>query len=145
MSLVDEEPTIMIVDDEPDILELIGFKIKALVSLDVIKADNPCEALEILKTKNIPIVITDINMPEMSGVELLEEIQLLKKGIQVIVLTAGTSTINCLNCFKQGASDFLVKPIDEEDFKKVILNAMDRFYRWKRIIHTRKVGAGLPT
>ena len=143
MSVIDFEPVILVVDDDPDVLELLGMRIELLVPLKVIKETSPGKALEILKARDIPIVITDINMPEMSGVDLLRRINALLKGVQVIVMTAGTSTMNSIECFQQGASDFLIKPFIDEDIKKVLVSAKDRFERWRHFIHSRKVGEGL--
>ncbi|MBI5185531.1 MAG: response regulator [Nitrospinae bacterium] len=142
MSLINFEHTIMVVDDDPDVLELLGIRINLLFSWEVIKESNAMDALETLGKRDIPIVITDINMPDMNGVDLLKNIKSLLKGTQVIVMTAGTSTINCIDCFRHGATDFLVKPFSEEDVKKVLNNAMERIERWKQFIQHRKVGEG---
>lgn len=143
MSLVNFERAIMVVDDDPDVLELLSIRLELLFSWKVIKKDNAYDALIDLENRDIPIVITDINMPDLNGVELLKRINLLLKGTQVIVMTAGTSTINCIDCFRHGATDFLVKPFSEDDIKKVLNNAMERIERWKHFIQHRKVGEGL--
>ncbi len=143
MSIINFEPYIMIVDDDPDILELLSMKIQMIFPVDVIKETSASEALKTLQARDIPIVITDINMPELNGVDLLKRINTLLKGTQVIVMTAGTSTINCISCFRHGATDFLVKPFTQEDLNKVLTNAMERFERWKQFLQNRKVGEGL--
>ncbi len=143
MSSLNMEQTVMIVDDDLEILKLLELKIKRATAFDVIALSDPLKAIDILKERNILLVMTDINMPGMTGVELLKEIYALKKGIQVIVMTAGTTTMNSLDCFRNGATDFLVKPYQDKQIVEVVDNCLKRLNRWKEFISSRKVGASI--
>jgi len=137
MGLANLEPVIMVVDDDPDVLEILRLKIKMLLPLEVVTEDSALSALETLKTRDIPLVITDINMPQMNGVQLLESVKALEKGIQVIVMSAGTSTINCIDCLRHGAADFLVKPFENDVLLAVLRSNLERFERWSQFFGSR--------
>tara|TARA_Y100000294_G_scaffold121877_1_gene113343 strand:+ start:551 stop:976 length:426 start_codon:yes stop_codon:yes gene_type:complete len=128
------ESTVMIVDDSQLQLKVLASQIQKITKWKVIEVKNPLECLDILRKRNIPLVITDINMPEMDGLALLEEIFSLKKGVQVIVMSAGTTVANCVSCFRHGATDFLSKPIDKAELQDIFNNALARLQRWEKLI-----------
>lgn len=127
----------MVVDDDPEILKLLKLKIQMLMPVEVVAENSPQKALETLKNRDIHIVITDINMPIMTGVGLLVAIKALEKGIQVIAMSTGTSTINCINCFRYGAADYLVKPFENDELLTVLRNSLEHFERWRQFFGSR--------
>ena len=128
------ESTVMIVDDSQLQLKVLASQIQKITKWKVIEVKNPLECLDILRKRNIPLVITDINMPEMDGLALLEEIFSLKKGVQVIVMSTGTTVANCVSCFRHGATDFLPKPIVKSDLESVFNTVLARLQRWEKLI-----------
>ncbi|HJP19570.1 MAG TPA: response regulator [Nitrospinota bacterium] len=128
------EPAVIIVDDSPLQRKVLASQIQKITDWKVIEVEDPVECLNILKGKNIPLVITDVNMPKMDGLELLQEILSLKKGVQVVVMSTGTTVSNCVSCFRHGATDFLPKPVVKSDLQNVFNNVLARLERWEKLI-----------
>ncbi|MBD2545879.1 hybrid sensor histidine kinase/response regulator [Planktothricoides raciborskii] len=121
-------PKILFVDDEPALSRLIKTKYRSKVKakeLEFFFAENGLAALNTLKEQTIHIVITDINMPEMNGLVLLDKIQCLDLPVQTIVLSAYGDMQNIRSAMNRGAFDFLNKPIDFEDLEITIQRALD--------------------
>ncbi len=110
---------ILIVDDEP----LVRHSLSELLTLEgysVTTADNGKQALEILRSYNIDLVISDIRMPEMDGVELLRQIKLDHEDIPVILVTSYGSIENAVEAMKIGAYDYITKPIIDNEIRIMI-------------------------
>jgi len=103
-------PQILIVEDDPTILDLLAAIVSERLQLDAKTAHNGREALDRLREHDIDIVITDLKMPEMDGVELLQSIKSAYAEIDVIVITGHSAEYTFLDIVRMGASDFLVKP-----------------------------------
>lgn len=115
---------ILYVEDEEDILRFASMVLEDYVDKLFI-ARNGKEALEILKKENIDLIITDILMPKISGIELIREI---KKNplcdTAVIVATAHTETQYLLECIELRVDGYILKPIDVDELLKTILKAI---------------------
>ncbi|MDE2717996.1 MAG: response regulator [Dehalococcoidia bacterium] len=126
---------ILIVDDEPDleplILQRMRRKIKAGL-YEFLFAANGVKALEALKERpDIDIVISDINMPEMDGLTLLEQIRKVDPNIRAIIVSAYGDMKNIRTAMRRGAVDFITKPIDFEDFDETIERTVIQLREWK--------------
>ena len=112
---------ILAVDDEPDMETLISQRFRKQIKenkFEFVFARNGNEALEKLAEHNeISLVLTDINMPGMDGLTLLSKIKELQKPIQSLVISAYGDLKNIRTAMNQGAFDFLIKPIDFNDFE----------------------------
>lgn len=105
-------PLVMLVDDEAPFVETMTKRLKKR-DLDVIAAFSGREALEILnKNQNIDIVILDVKMPGMDGIETLKEIRARFPLVEVIMLTAHATVESAIEGMKLGAFDYLMKPCD---------------------------------
>jgi putative nucleotidyltransferase with HDIG domain len=106
-----EKEKILVVDDEESILDIVReyFQHK---EYRVVTAKNGIEALKILHKEKIDCCFTDINMPEMDGLELAEHIRATDNTIPVIVMTAYPSFDNTIRTLKNGVVDFLIKPVN---------------------------------
>uniref|UniRef100_UPI0035C8E4E8 response regulator n=1 Tax=Okeania sp. SIO2F4 TaxID=2607790 RepID=UPI0035C8E4E8 len=121
---------ILVVDDEPDFESLIirNFRKKIKTKeLDFIFARDGVEALEILSEEpNIDIILTDINMPLMDGLTLLDNLQLHYPEIKAVIISAYDDMEKIRSAMNRGAFDFLTKPIDFIDLditiKKTLAN-----------------------
>ncbi|MGB5794041.1 response regulator transcription factor [Poseidonibacter sp.] len=113
---------ILYVEDEKNIRNNIE-QILKLLCKDVYSASNGKEALSTFKKNNIDIILSDINMPEMSGLELSSEIRENHKYIPIILLTAHTDINFLLKATKLKLIDYLVKPLNLKDLKNALLNA----------------------
>lgn len=115
---------VLYVEDEEDILKFTSMVLEDYVDKLFI-ARNGKEALEILKQEDIDLIITDILMPKLNGIDLIREI---KKNplwdIAVIVATAHTETQYLLDCIELKVDGYILKPIDVEELLKTILKAV---------------------
>lgn len=104
----------LVVDDEPDILQTLGLALKA-EGIVIETAANGREALAIFTGRGpFDLVLTDLKMPEMDGLELLRHIRILDDTVEVIVLTGFATVENAVRALKDdGAFDFLLKPLDD--------------------------------
>ncbi|MEF3695881.1 sigma-54-dependent transcriptional regulator [Desulfolutivibrio sp.] len=102
---------VLVVDDDPHILEVLDARLASAGYL-VVQAASGEEALERLKTGIVDLVISDIRMPGMDGMKLLEFIEKLHPGLPMILLTAHGSISGAVDAMKHGAVDYLTKPFD---------------------------------
>jgi DNA-binding response OmpR family regulator len=116
-------PGILLVDDEPDMLKLIPVCLRA-ENLQVDLARSGHEALERLAQYSYPLLITDLMMPRMSGLELLERVQQSYPEMAVIILTAHGSIQLAVEAVKKGATDFLTKPLRADELLLRVRNAL---------------------
>jgi len=106
--------TVLIVDDEADLL--LGLKRALGMELDcrLLTAENGAQALEILEKNPVDVILADIQMPEMDGFALLQEVKSRDPAVTVIMMTAYGTIEKAVEAIKNGAYDFIQKPMDEE-------------------------------
>lgn len=117
---------ILLVDDEPDILEIVGYNLKN-EGYEVFTADNGLKAIEMAKTHMPHLILLDIMMPEMDGIEACEKIRKIQKLENVIIafLTARGEDYSQVAGFEAGADDYITKPIKP----KVLISKMKSLLR----------------
>jgi DNA-binding NtrC family response regulator len=113
-----ERRSLLIVDDEPIVRDALVDSIKE--THDVTAVGSAEEALELLAKQDFDIVITDMRLPGKSGVELVREIKELKPYVVSVVITAYPSVELAVEAMKQGAVDYLVKPVSVDDLARVL-------------------------
>jgi PAS domain S-box-containing protein len=116
---------LLLIDDEPDILRVLSISLKA-DGYEVIPALNGPEGLEAFARENPPIVITDIKMPGMDGIEVLEKIKALNPDTEVIIITGHGDIDNAIESLKYGASDFINKPVRDEALSIALARAKEK-------------------
>ncbi len=116
---------ILIVDDEKDFVEMFALRLEGQGE-KVSTAHSGKEALKVLEHTIIDVVILDIRMPGMDGIETLKQIKQLYPIIEVIMLTGHGSTQTAVDGMKLGAFDYMIKPADFDDIKLKIKNARKR-------------------
>ena len=118
---------ILIVDDEDDfrkgLLRIIESGLKGVTCLD---AASGQEALRKIKTEAVAVMLTDLRMPAMSGIELLEKAQLLAPDLTTVVITAYGTIEDAVRAVKLGAYDFVTKPIEKNALIHVLSKAIER-------------------
>jgi len=119
-------PQILIVDDEPHILKLFEIGVQH-VGYDCLTAGSACEALDILQKQHVDVVVSDINMPEMNGLELIKVIK-ERHDSDVIIMTGYIEDFTYEEIIARGASDFIQKPVRISEF----------IARLKRVIFERE-------
>jgi DNA-binding NtrC family response regulator len=114
---------ILIVDDNYDMLELLQRHLKSF-NFHTYKASSVVEAIEVLKTTPIDLLITDLQMPEINGIELIKYASEHFPFIPKLVITGFPSVDTAINAVKSGALDYLIKPFTGEELKKAIQNCL---------------------
>lgn len=117
-----KEMCILVVDDEDSVRAVLSQVLKE-GGYKVTEAANGAEALTLIEKKSFPLVITDIVMPEMTGIELLKEIKDRYPSTQVIIITSHASLSTAVEALRCGAYDYLFKPFKDLD---LILAATER-------------------
>jgi len=113
---------ILVVDDEPDFLKLIQRRLGKR-NVDVGVAASGQEALQILEKISVDVVILDVRMPGLSGLETLKEIRKRHQEIEVIMLTGHGSMQSGIEGISHGAYDYILKPFSIEDLLERIRDA----------------------
>ncbi len=117
---------VMIVDDEPDMLNMLRLVIKKQCNCDVITTISGRDALEKLQEYQPDVILTDIKMPDIDGLQLLKHIREHDSTISVIIMT-GYGTIDmAVQALKDGAYDFLEKPFDKDLIVRIVTNCLER-------------------
>src|SRR5712675_2316223 len=115
---------ILVVDDEPDLEDLIQQKFRHQIrdgSVGFLFARDGVEALTVLEAnQDVDLVVTDINMPRMDGLTLLQKLQETEGDISAIIVSAYGDMANIRTAMNRGAFDFLIKPLDFLDFETTI-------------------------
>jgi phosphoserine phosphatase RsbU/P len=115
---------ILVVDDEPDLELMVRTKFRKQIKLNEVEfvfAHNGQEALEKLdEDASIDLVMSDINMPVMDGLTLLSKLSLTNRVVKAVIVSAYGDMQNIRTAMNRGAYDFLMKPIDFEDFETTV-------------------------
>jgi DNA-binding NtrC family response regulator len=114
---------ILIVDDEEQIRNLLVDYFQHL-KYDVLFAANGAEALSKLSQNDIDCIISDLVMPDMNGLELLKEIRLKKYKIPFLIITGYPSIETAIEVMKQGAYDYIAKPLQLDDVRMKVERAL---------------------
>src|SRR5687767_12244128 len=117
-------PRILIIDDEKAIRKTMR-EILEYESYQVDEAENGVDGLNKLRDENYDIVLLDIKMPKMDGMEVLEESLKINSDLPVIMISGHGTVENAVESVKKGAFDFISKPPDLNRLLITIRNAMD--------------------
>ncbi|MBI2156761.1 MAG: sigma-54-dependent Fis family transcriptional regulator [Candidatus Rokubacteria bacterium] len=135
-----EPAKVLVVDDEPSILRLLN---EALTQwgYQVTTAANAREAIEALRTGLFDAAITDIRMPDMSGLELLREIKKHDDAIEVLVMTGYPTIASAVEALKEGAYDYLSKPLILDELRHLMARVTERRFL-KGEVHSLRARLG---
>lgn len=127
-----QDVTILIVDDEPDLREAIAFDFKRK-GYNVLTAGSGREALAMLETKPVHLVLSDVRMPNGDGIELLDKIKEKNTLLPVVMLITGFSDISLEEAYDKGADAVFAKPFDRKALHEAVARALqpadERFLR----------------
>lgn len=132
---------LLLVDDDPGLLKLLGMRLVS-EGYSVVTAESGQEGLKVLGREKVDLVISDLRMDEMDGMQLFTEIQKLQPGMPVIILTAHGSIPDAVAATQQGVFSFLTKPVDKDALYKAIDDALEHAApsgdeTWRETIVTR--------
>ncbi|WP_297211118.1 MULTISPECIES: sigma-54-dependent transcriptional regulator [Thermodesulfovibrio] len=120
---------ILIVDDEPDMLKLLSMILREKTPYEITTTNNPIEAVELAKEGNFDLVITDLKMPGLDGLQLLEEVKKRDEDVPVIIITAYGTIDAATEAIEKGGFDFITKPFKKEQ----ILFTIEKALKWLRV------------
>ncbi len=120
---------ILIVDDEPDMLKLLSMILRSKTPYEITTTNNPVEALELAKHGGYDLLLTDLKMPGLEGIELLDAVKKVDEDIPVIVMTAYGSVESATETLAKGGFDFITKPFRKEQ----ILVTIDKALKWLKV------------
>jgi DNA-binding NtrC family response regulator len=133
---------ILLVDDELDMLLLLKMILTEKTPYEIITTPNPLEVEKIYGEKSFQLVVSDLSMPGMDGIELIDVIKRLDPLIPVIIITAYGSIESAIESTKKGAFDFITKPFRKEQ----IILTIEKALEFRRIqtenIKLKKGGSG---
>jgi len=116
---------VLIVDDEKDIRDA-SERILTKMGFEVVKASRGDEAIQILPEKQVSIVLLDLKMPGLDGIEVLKRIQAMDKDILVIVITGYATVETAIEAMKLGAYDFIPKPFEPDHLRIIVNRAQEK-------------------
>jgi two-component system response regulator PilR (NtrC family) len=117
--------TILIVDDEQSMRDFLAIMLRK-EGHEVVTVEDGNDAIKAIEEDIYDLVITDIKMPGIDGLQVLRSVKRISPNTLVIVITAYSSTEDAVLAMKQGALDYITKPFEIEKIKLVIKNALDR-------------------
>jgi DNA-binding NtrC family response regulator len=120
---------ILIVDDEIDMLELLELIITDRTGYEVVTTNNPLEIPELLKKEPFDLLMTDLRMPDIDGIELIEMVKQIDEHIPFIIITAYGTIESAVEAMRKGAFDYITKPFRQEQ----ILLTIEKVMKWRRL------------
>lgn len=121
---MDKLKRILAVDDEPNMRRLLEISLRQ-AGYQPLSAANGRDALDILKAEQVDLVVSDLHMPGMSGLELLKQIRSDNEAIPFIMVTAQGEIKTAIEAMKLGAADYILRPFDLEVLEVAIAKALD--------------------
>src|SRR3990172_7382232 len=115
---------VLIVDDESGVRESLG-KVLSKEGYQILEAEDGEKALNLCRQQLVHVVVSDLKMPGMDGIELLKAVKLLLPDVAVILMTAYGSVEKAVEALKQGASDFILKPFKRIEIEKAVKKAIE--------------------
>ncbi len=120
---------LLVVDDEPNMLRLLKTILMDKTGYEVATTNNPLEVSKMLQEKTYDLVVTDLKMPLVDGMDLIEIIKKIDPLIPIIIITAYGTMETAEEAVQKGAYDFITKPFRKE----TILITIKRALEWKKM------------
>jgi DNA-binding NtrC family response regulator len=117
-------PVVLVIDDDPGVRE--SFRLILEDHYDVTDVPDGPAALDVVRTSAVDLVLLDIRLPGIDGIEVLERIKALDEGIEVILVTAVKTVRTAVAAMKLGAFDYLTKPFEEDELLSLSRRALER-------------------
>ena len=118
-----ERKTILLIDDDDSLRRVVEYSLRE-EGYEVVTAATGTEGLHAFQTRPVDLIVTDVRMPEMDGVELLARLKAMQADLPVVMLTAHGTITSAVEAMKLGAFDYLTKPFERERLKAVVQKAL---------------------
>src|SRR5204863_1445453 len=128
-------PVALVVDDEESVRE--SFRLVLDQDYGVPDAPDGARALEIVRAHRVDVVLLDIRLPEMDGIEVLERLKALDESVEVILVTAVKTVRTAVAAMKLGAFDYLTKPFEEDELLSLVRRALARRSLEREVVYLR--------
>ena len=115
---------ILVIDDEDSMCSFMEIML-VKEGYEVASTTSGLDGIDKLRNENYDLVIADLSMPEISGIEVLKEVKSFKSEQEVIVMTAFASVDTAIEAMKQGAADYVTKPFKVDEIKLVIEKSLN--------------------
>ena len=127
------QASLLMVDDDPSIVHLVRRMLQTTFreSLAITSTTDPQQAARFLDESVWDILLTDIDMPHLSGIDLLQRAKRRNAWTQVVFMTGHSTWAHVSEAMGNGASDYLLKPVDRNDLETVLRDAIVRMQRWQ--------------
>ncbi len=130
---------ILLVEDEEYLLKSLEVFLRNETKYEIFSASNGKEAIEIINSKEIDLILTDLKMPEIGGIELMEYVKNKSADIPVIAMTAFASLNSAIEALRLGVYDYLIKPYEFDMVLIVINRAIERIRLTKKASEVEKL------
>ena len=136
MDSQNQHPKLLLVDDDPDMVRLLTSVIScaADVDFDVESLTDPVDARNRIDEGGIDILVTDLEMPGVDGLELLQCAKRRNAATQILFMTGHSTQESLLAALEYGASDYLLKPVNQLELLALLRHAYERQQRWKQAL-----------
>ena len=121
--LAEKKPQILVVDDEPNLRRVLSAQLSR-DGYDVHTAEDGEQGLAMMQENHIDLVITDLKMPKLDGMELLRRAVAIDADLPVVMITAHGTVDNAVEALKTGAFDYITKPFDQSEVRNVVKKAL---------------------
>jgi DNA-binding NtrC family response regulator len=128
-------PVILVVDDEPGLRE--SFRLILDEDYEVIDVPDGPAALDVLRSSQVDLVLLDIRLPGMDGIEVLERIKAIDEALEVVLVTAVRTVRTAVAAMKLGAFDYITKPFEEDELLSLVRRALDRRSLEREVVYLR--------
>jgi DNA-binding NtrC family response regulator len=128
-------PVILIVDDDPGIRE--AFRLVLEEDYELLEAADGPQALRLVQGMPVDLVLLDVRLPGMDGIEVLERIKAIDEHVEVVLVTAVQTVRAAVAAMKLGALDYLTKPFDEDEILPLIRRALERHALDREVVYLR--------
>jgi DNA-binding NtrC family response regulator len=128
-------PVILVVDDELGLRE--AFRLILDEHFEVIDVADGAAALDVVRSAQVDLVLLDIRLPGMDGIEVLERIKGIDEGVEVVLVTAVRTVRTAVAAMKLGAFDYLTKPFEDDELLSIVRRALERRSLEREVVYLR--------
>ena len=123
---------VLVVDDEADLRKYIIHVLNTMVEQEVsiTEAENGAQAIEKCENQKFDLIFLDVKMPELSGLEVLSQIKGIEQNAHIIMVTAHGNVRDAVEAIKEGAYDYIEKPIESEQVLDILNQAISALRSW---------------